>query len=261
MTHVVPIPALSDNYIWLIMDDEQQFVIIVDPGESQPVLNLVQQQSLQPVAILVTHRHWDHTSGIGEIVAQHPDIPVYGPAREKIPHRTHCMSEGDVIEFHAPGLSLTVMDIPGHTSGHIAYYNKDEGKLFCGDTLFSCGCGRVFDGTAEMLHHSLTRIARLPPDTILYCTHEYTLDNIGFAEWVEPHNKNLQARKKECFDLIDNDKPTLPTTVELELKTNPFLRTNLPVVIKKASSVAHKELFSPTEVFITLRNWKDTQYD
>lgn len=259
MLNVKPIPAFSDNYIWMLNNDEQKQVVFVDPGEATQILHLIETQSIRPVAILLTHHHADHTGGISEILNTFPDIKIYGPANEKIPSITHPLNEGDEVTLPEINARFKVLDVPGHTSGHIAYYG--QGLLFCGDTLFACGCGRVFEGTMAQMENSLRKIASLPAETMLYCAHEYTLDNIGFAKWVEPENKNLLQRETEDVEKQEKGIPTVPSTLDMELKTNPFLRYKIPEVIQAAENFSGKKLTTNAEVFGALRYWKDSEYD
>ena len=259
MPSILSVSAFSDNYIWLLCDDKQRYAAIIDPGDATPVIETLEKEKIQPTAILITHRHSDHVAGIVALLKKYPKLPVYGPKTEKIPKRTHAVQQGDSIDLQEIGIKLNVLNTFGHTAGHISYYaNK---LLFCGDTLFSNGCGRIFDGRIEDLHHSLEKIAKLPPDTQIFCTHEYTLDNIGFAKWIEPDNKNLLEHETACRALIDADKPTLPTLLSDELKTNPFLRCNEKNVIKKAEQFSGESLNNSLDVFIAVRHWKDSQYD
>jgi hydroxyacylglutathione hydrolase len=259
MTTVLPIAAFSDNYIWLLCDHKQRYAAIVDPGDAQPVITALEQKNIQPVAILITHFHHDHIGGVTRLLEEYPHLPVYGPNNEAIPTLTDKVTHADIIDLPQINSQLLVLDTKGHTAGHISYYTNN--RLFCGDTLFANGCGRVFDGTVEDLHHSLEQIANLPPETKIYCAHEYTLDNIGFAKWVEPENNDLLEREAQCWKLIDNNKPTVPTLLSDELKTNPFLRCNKKTVIQHAEKFAGKTLLNSTEVFRAIRQWKDTEYD
>lgn len=259
MIQVTPVSAFTDNYIWLIGNTDNPCVAIVDPGDAPPVLAALTRLAKQPVAILITHHHRDHVGGIEQLLQAYPGLPVYGPANEKIPHLNHPLTEGAAVHLEALGLNFHVMELPGHTAGHIVYYG--EGSLFCGDTLFANGCGRVFDGTLHDLYASLQRIAQLPADTQVYCTHEYTVDNIGFAKWVEPDNPALDARLEESWALLDAGHPTVPFELGREFDTNPFLRTHIPEVIAKAEEIAGRETHTPADVFAVLRIWKDTEYD
>ncbi len=259
MIQVINVPAFSDNYIWLITNEERKFAAIVDPGDAQPVIDELTRRNMQPVALLITHHHNDHVGGIGKLCEAYPGLVVYGPANETIPHITHPLHEADEVILEPLGLSFGVLEIPGHTAGHIAYYGEDS--LFCGDTIFGNGCGRVFDGSLEDLHASLQRLAALPAETLVYCAHEYTLDNIGFAKWVEPGNSDLDDRQEECWELLDSGRATVPFTLVNEFQSNPFLRTHIPEVIAKAEEVAGRELSTQAEVFAVLRIWKDTEYD
>lgn len=261
------IPAFDDNYIWFIhgLPEKQaeKQIIIVDPGEAWPVLQAIQENFYQPQAIFITHHHGDHTGGIREILKQY-DIPVYGPAHESIPEITDKLDETQTVSLNFMGLSFTILDVPGHTRGHIAYYTDPhtnqsrQPALFIGDTLFAGGCGRLFEGTAEQMHHSLSKLLTLDDNTLIYCAHEYTQDNLVFAQRVEPENPELLQRIKDTEVLRSVGKATVPSLLKLEKQTNPFLRFNCDSVIKAAEQFAGKALPTPAEVFATVRYWKDT---
>lgn len=260
MLSVTPIPAFDDNYIWALSSSpDSRKVAVVDPGDETPVLEYLASRDMQLSAILTTHHHWDHTGGIVDLLAAFPGIPVFGPAGETIPGRTQDLKEGNRITVSGLDTVFRVMDVPGHTAGHIAYFG--DGALFCGDTLFTAGCGRVFDGTATDLYRSLRRIAELPPATRIYCAHEYTLDNLGFAKWVEPDNPAICAREEDVRTARNDNRPTVPSQLGLELETNPFLRTDNPVVVKAAETFAGRRLERGAEVFAAVRTWKDRKYD
>ncbi len=259
MLEIRPIPAFDDNYIWLLQRPGHTAVAVVDPGDEEPVLERLRQDGLTLAAIMITHKHGDHTGGIQALVQAFPDIPVYGPAHEPIKGVTRPLTEGDRVEIPGIGSTMTVMEVPGHTEGHIAYLG--EGALFCGDTLFAGGCGRVFSGTHRQLHRSLQRIAALPPETLAYCAHEYTRANLGFARWVEPDNPGLLQRIGETNATRTRGEPTVPSSLGLERETNPFLRTGEPTVIAAAERYAEKKLTSGEAVFAAIREWKDREYD
>ena len=254
MTPVLHVCAFKDNYIWLIRGESADRVAIVDPGDAEPVLAALEQQRLTPVAILCTHHHPDHVGGTEDILRHYP-LPVYGPARERIPAITRQLKEGDRVALAELGLELEVFDIPGHTAGHIAYYGA--GLLFCGDTLFSAGCGRLFEGTAEQMHTSLSRLAALPEKTEVYCGHEYTAANLRFALTVEPENPDARAHLEKTQALRTRNIPTLPSTIGLERRINPFLRTAQAAVHEAVCAQVARPLTEETEVFAELRRWKD----
>ncbi len=258
MLKIEPIPALSDNYIWLLYQPEKLWAAVVDPGEEEPVFAVLRERGLALSALLLTHHHGDHTGGV-EALVQRGGVQVFGPRDARIPGITRTVREGEV--YRLPGLetNFRVMEVPGHTATHVAYQIGDG--LFCGDTLFGAGCGRVFDGTFAQLAQSLARIAALSPETRLYCAHEYTLDNLGFATWVEPENPAIAARLADTQRLRAAQQPSVPSRLAEELATNPFLRTQVPAVRAAAERFAGKPLSDPTEVFTALRRWKDTHYD
>ncbi|MDA8382101.1 MAG: hydroxyacylglutathione hydrolase [Betaproteobacteria bacterium] len=254
MLHIEPIPAFRDNYIWLLKNGRR--AAVVDPGDAQPVLEALRRDDLTLVAIVNTHHHADHVGGNAALTRIHP-VPVYGPAREPIPALTHPVDNGDQVQIPQLDLVLSVLGVPGHTLGHIAYYGANS--LFCGDTLFGCGCGRLFEGTAAQMHASLNALATLPDDTRVYCAHEYTAANIRFARQVEPDNAALKDREAMVAALRAAGQPTLPSTVGLERRTNPFLRCGEPAVSASAARHAGTVLADTAGVFAALRAWKDHQ--
>lgn len=249
-----PIAAFSDNYIWAISDLAQGMVAIVDPGDAEPVFSYLKQKQLKLAAILATHHHADHTGGIEHLINKFP-VPVYGPANEKIPHRTKICHDGEHICINPLHFTMKILSIPGHTSGHIAYYGNN--KLFCGDTLFMAGCGRLFEGTPQQMLQSLQKIARLPDETQIYCAHEYTEQNLRFASQVEPGNIYIQQRIDDVKNSRRNNQPSVPSTLTLEKNTNPFLRTHIPAVKQAAEYFAKQQLHNEVEVFAAIRRWKD----
>ncbi len=251
---LIPLPAFNDNYIWMLHDDRQ--ALVVDPGDAQPVLLALAQHGLTLAAILVTHHHGDHTGGVNAL-RQQTGAQVYGPATENMPEPLQRLSDGDVVD--ALGLRFEVLLVPGHTAGHIAYWGQVPGAdpvLFCGDTLFSAGCGRLFEGTPAQMLASLTRLAALPESTRVCCAHEYTLGSLRFALAVEPDNGNLQAYQTQALALRQQGLPTLPSSIGLEKAVNPFLRTHVPAVAHAVQQIDPKAR-DPVAVFAALRTWKD----
>jgi hydroxyacylglutathione hydrolase len=259
MLEIVPISAFEDNYIWLLNRPGSTVCAVVDPGDEEPVQEYLEEQGLGLGAILVTHRHGDHVGGVQALKARWPGAQVYGPRNEPLSGVDQRMGEGDEIRLEPLDALFRVMEVPGHTEGHLAWFG--EGVLFCGDTLFAGGCGRVFSGTFEQLSDSLRRIASLPPETLVYCAHEYTLANLGFARWVEPENAAVLARERFERERVAQGEATLPSTLALELATNPFLRTGEPAVVAAAEKWAGRPLQGHREVFRALREWKDRDYD
>lgn len=252
MIEIIPIPAFEDNYIWLIRN--QAHAVVVDPGDADPVMEYLNQHALRLAAILVTHHHGDHCGGAEELKLRFC-CPVYGPRRERISAATQAVGENDTITLPELGAAFQVIDVPGHTLGHVAYYGLNS--LFCGDALFACGCGRVFEGTPEQMQSSLAKLAALPDETSVFCAHEYTLANIRFARIADPGNAALQAREARERNARAQGLPTLPSTIALEKSTNPFLRWDDPHLINAASQFAGRPLTRPAEIFAAIRQWKD----
>lgn len=252
MIEVHAIPAFADNYLWLLVSGRQ--ALIVDPGDAAPVVAELERRGLELAAILVTHHHRDHTGGV-EALARRFEVPVYGPRAEsaKISGLTQLLQEGDSIS--TPVADFEVIAVPGHTLGHIGYLAP--GWVLCGDTLFSGGCGRLFEGTPTQMHASLSRLAALPDETRVYCTHEYTLSNLAFASAVEPRNADLAAYRARATSLRNVGMPTLPSTIGLERRINPFLRAEVPAVHEAAERESRQALSGPVAVFASLRRWKD----
>jgi hydroxyacylglutathione hydrolase len=256
MPAIIPIPAFSDNYIWLLR--EGRHAAVVDPGDAAPVLAYLETERLELSAIVTTHHHGDHVGGNAALLARFP-VPVFGPARETIPGRTHALAEGDGITVPGLGWALRVLDIPGHTAGHIGYVGSDgNGEVaFVGDTLFAGGCGRLFEGTPTQMADSLGKLAALPASTRVYCAHEYTLANLRFALAVEPGNAALHARLRRDQDKRDRGLPTVPSTLAEERATNPFLRAGEPDVFAAAQARAGRRLTDAVDAFAVIREWKN----
>jgi len=253
MLAIHAVPAFKDNYIWMIEDGGN--AVAVDPGDAAPVERFVDERGLSLSAVLATHHHMDHVGGLVAL-ARRFRCETFGPASEAIAGLDHRLAEGDRIDVPGIGLSLETIDIPGHTAGHIALFGG--AMVFCGDTLFACGCGRLFEGTAAQMSASLGKLARLPGGTRVYCGHEYTLANIRFAEAADPGNAALAARKVRESAKRDKGTPTLPSTIAEELATNPFLRCEDPAIIASAARHAGKPLKDRVEVLAVLREWKNS---
>lgn len=253
---LTPLPAFADNYIWLLQ--HQQQVLAVDPGDGQAVQQwLALEPGLRLDAILVTHHHADHTGGLADLV-QTTGAQVYGPAMERLPVTHTPVTDGDTIVWGP--LQWQVLDVPGHTAGHIAFWTRPPEQppiLFCGDTLFSAGCGRLFEGSPQQMLQSLNRLSQLPEDTRVCCAHEYTLSNLRFARAVEPHNLPLAQHEQQCQALRAQGLPTLPARLGLEREINPFLRTRWPAVQAAVERHAGTACVDETQVFALLREWKN----
>lgn len=249
---VHPVRAFQDNYVWTLTGGGN--AAVVDPGEAGPVLAFLRAHKLNLTAILNTHHHADHVGGNAELLEHYP-VPVYGPHDDRIPTVSDRVREGDSFELPGFDLRLSVLEIPAHTRTHIAFHGG--GMVFCGDTLFACGCGRLFEGTPAQMHAALTKLGKLPGDTRVYCGHEYTVSNIKFACAVETGNAELEQWAKAAAALRAKDEPTLPSTIEKELRANPFMRCEVNEVAAAASRHAGKTLSDPVSVLGVLREWKN----
>ncbi len=255
---VLTVPAFDDNYLWLIHDGIN--AAVVDPGDAAPVIAALRTHGLTLAAILLTHHHADHVGGVPTLL-QHAQVPVYGPAGEAIPTITEPLWGDDLLHVAALSLDLKVIDVPGHTKGHIAYYAARQGWLFCGDTLFAGGCGRLFEGTAQQMVASLAKLTALPGDTKVYCAHEYTLSNLRFAHEIEPGNTALTSRIAAEQAKRSHNEPTVPSTIALEIATNPFLRYKEKAVVARLQEAGRlptaPSQIDPVETFAALREWKN----
>ena len=249
---VTAIPAFSDNYIWAITRGEK-YCAVVDPGDPQPVRDFLKRRGLSLQYILITHHHPDHAGGVDALVAE-SGAGVFGPHDPRIPNQTRSFSAGEVVGMPRLAMQLQVIEIPGHTSTHIAFYGHD--MLFCGDTLFSVGCGRLFEGTPEQMQVSLDLLGSLPEETRVYCGHEYTLSNCKFALAVEPENQDLIKRAEEARQAISAGKPTVPSTIGEELLVNPFLRTR-EVSVHEAARKRKPGVYMGAQTLAVIRAWKD----
>ncbi len=255
MMNISPIPAFSDNYIWLLCDEDSRRGFVVDPGDAQPVMAVLDDRGIDLAGILITHHHFDHTGGLAALRDKYHPV-VYGPHNPAIDGIDHRLGTGDTIEVL--GLEFEVLEVPGHTLDHIAYVHRGESPVvFCGDTLFAGGCGRLFEGTAPMMLKSLESLAALAPDTRVYCAHEYTLANLAFAQAVEPDNGPLAERVAEAEATRARGEPTVPSDIALELATNPFLRCNTPALKDSLRQQGKYPGDDSAELFAVVRGWKD----
>ncbi|MFT5277226.1 MAG: hydroxyacylglutathione hydrolase [Glaciecola sp.] len=253
MNHVFAIPAFTDNYIWCIHDT--QFACIVDPGDAQPVICALEEQKLTLTSILITHHHYDHTGGIDALIEAYPDITIYGPTNPKISAVQNRLSQGDLVSIQQPQIKLNILETPGHTMDHIVFYNDD--LVFCGDTLFSAGCGRMFEGTPDVFYQSLQKLAQLPDKTKVYCTHEYTLANLAFAAHVDNNNVELQKYTDWAEKQRKQNQITLPSSIQTQKRINPFLRCNNSSIKQNIEEIMNLSTQSEVEVFAALRQCKD----
>lgn len=266
MLTVLPIKAFQDNYIWCIQDTLNKTCIVVDPGDAKPVIQHLESAQLTLCAILVTHHHYDHIDGIPELVAyaqqqSGSEITVFGPANSKIKQVTQPVKHGD--ELTLLGTVFTVSEVPGHTLDHLSFYSPQDTLhatpwLFCGDTLFSAGCGRLFEGTPAQMLSSLNKLTEHPQNTEVYCTHEYTLSNLAFAQAVLPNNAAIEKYLEQCQTLRDSNKPTLPSSIKTELAINPFLNCTREDVQASVSRYSQSPIVNELDTFTRLRKWKDS---
>ena len=257
MTEILALHAFDDNYIWLLRAGG--FVAVVDPGDAAPVLAHIENSGDRLCAILVTHHHGDHAGGLAEILARFP-VPVFGPAIENIPGVTEPLAGGERVRLPEVALEFEVMAVPGHTRGHIAYYGPslgEGGAVFCGDTLFGAGCGRLFEGSPGQMQASLARLAALPAPTLVYCAHEYTQSNLRFALAVEPGSIAVQRRSENVANDRAAGRATIPSSILAELETNPFLRWDAPAVRAAAAIRLGHVPADAVETFTAIREWKN----
>ncbi|KGJ87611.1 hydroxyacylglutathione hydrolase [Colwellia psychrerythraea] len=256
---VTAIKAFNDNYIWAISSENNTNIALVDPGDAFVCIDYMQTNNLILSAILITHHHSDHVGGIAKLLEYAKEkawsVTVYGPATENIAQLDITLQENDKVSIPELNCQFDVLDLPGHTKGHIAYY--DDNKVFCGDTLFSGGCGRLFEGTAQQMHHSLTKLANLATDTLIYCAHEYTQANLAFALAVEPNNIDLHNYAEQVKVKRQHSHATIPSNIALELQINPFLRCHKHSIKLAAQAYSNQNQRNDSDVFAAIRTWKD----
>lgn len=256
MFKVVPIPAFDDNYIWAIHSPDGKQIAVVDPGSADAVSDYLKRSATRLAAILITHHHQDHTGGVAQLVSEF-EVPVYGPADSPFRGITKPLRDADSLRLF--GSQFTVKAVPAHTLDHIAYLVSDSTpQLFCGDTLFLAGCGRLFEGSAAQMLAAMNYFKSLPDETEVYCTHEYSLANLRFAQAVEPNNPQIQATMERCGKLREQNQPTLPSQIAVERAINPYMRVNQPEVRKQAEQFSGQTLESDVSVLAAVREWKNS---
>lgn len=259
---IFAVPAFQDNYIWVLLDPGQTLAAVIDPGDAAPVLAALGERGLKLATVLITHHHADHVGGLDALKSAYPDVTVYGPHPCRAPGITQRVESGETVVLEAFGATFEVLEIPGHTLDHVAYFSERIGDdprpvVFCGDTLFAGGCGRVFEGTPAQMVDSLGRLNALPAETLVYCAHEYTLSNLAFAQAAEPGNQVLAERLTEARSLRAARVATVPSSLAIERETNPFLRCAEPAVRASAEAQSGLDCTNPIEVFAALREWKN----
>lgn len=257
---IKPVHAFKDNYIWLILSVETQSVWVVDPGQSKEVIRTLEKSAFTLAGILITHHHFDHIQGVEQLKSAYPSSKIIGPKHPKMPW-VNLIAQNESVFTLFDNFSVTCIEVPGHTLDHVAYFGKRDRQppaLFCGDTLFSSGCGRIFEGTAENLYHSLEKLKMLDASTEIYCAHEYTDNNLAFCQYLLPDDADIQDRAQEVKALRSHDMPTLPTTLYRELTVNPFLRCDQPDIAQAVYNRLGTPVdYSPKQVFTQLRALKD----
>lgn len=251
--NIVPLPAFTDNYIWCFSNSEN--CVVVDPGDASVVEAFCHTNGLELTAILITHHHADHTGGLPKLTSSWPNVKVYGPQNPSIKLLTDTLVDGDRIQIEDMNLEFDIIQLPGHTLDHIGFIG--HGGILCGDTLFSAGCGRLFEGTPAQMLESLSKLAALPEQTLVWCTHEYTLANLEFAAAVEADNQDLQHYTKWAMQMREQDTPTLPSDIKTQKAINPFLRSHVAAVKQSAEKFAKQDLPNDLDVFAAVRQWKD----
>lgn len=255
MFTATPLPAFTDNYIWMLTTEKQTGMVVVDPGDADVVIEAIRTYQQPLVAILLTHHHPDHTGGVKQLTEMY-SVPVYGPESSPFKDISHPLT--DEMKINILGETLTVKEVPGHTLDHICYFQpNDKPQLFCGDTLFLAGCGRLFEGTATQMLNNMNYFKTLPIHTAIYCTHEYSLANLAFAAAVEPDNTDIQQVAEKCRTLRAANTPTLPSSIAQELKINPFMRSQIPTVRAAAQSHKQSTINSEVDTFTAIREWKN----